>query len=284
VRLEDFEDPEILAAIHDVVPERDPRAHVERKVWEFAMLALFFEEVGVLDDASTVLAIGAGDERPLFWLANRVGKVIATDTYGEGAFAGREADRAMLLDPASRAPYAYREDCLEVRSMDARELDLPDGSVDAAYSLSSFEHFGGPGDIARAAAELGRVLKPGGHALVVTEGFVRLHPLNSATVDHAVKVLTLGRKRAAATARRRANIGEVLTEEELRDLIVAPSGLELMQPLQMGVSGGTWANLTRTEGTEGRLTPRSGAFHPHLLLQADRSVYTSVALPLRKRP
>ena len=285
VSVEDFDDPEVLAAIRDVVPERDPRAHVERKVWEFAMLAMFFADVGVLDDESTVLAVGAGDERVVFWLAERVGKVIATDTYGEGAFAGREADRAMLLDPASRSPYpSFREDRLEVRSMDARALDLPDGSVDAAYSLSSFEHFGGPEDIARAAAELGRVLKPGGHAMVVTEGFVRLHPLNTAKVDNAIRALTLGRKRRAATPQRRANLGEVLTEQELHELVVAPSGLELLQPLKMGVSARTWANLTSTEGVEGRLSPRSGAFHPHLLLQADRSVYTSVALPLRKPP
>lgn len=283
VSVEDFDDPEILRALKHVLPERDPREHVERKAWEMAMLALFLEDVGVLDDESTVLAIGAGDERTVFWLADRVGKVLATDTYGEGAFAGREADRAMLLDPGSRSPYpSFREDRLEVHSMDARALDLPDGSVDAAYSLSSFEHFGGPEGIAQAARELGRVLKPGGHAFVVTEAFVRLHPLNTAKVDNLIRTVTLGRKRRVATSERRAQVGEVLTEQELHELIIEPSGLQLMQPLKMGVSARTWQNLTFTYGTEGHLVPRTGHFHPHLLLQAGRSVFTSVALPLRK--
>jgi hypothetical protein len=32
----------------------------------------------------------------------------------------------------------------------------------------------------------------------------------------------------------------------------------------------------------GRLEPASGEYHPHVLLQSDRSVFTSVALPLAK--
>ena len=42
----DFEDPDVLRMVRDILPERDPLAHVERKVWEFAMLGLFLEEYG----------------------------------------------------------------------------------------------------------------------------------------------------------------------------------------------------------------------------------------------
>ena len=79
--------------------------------------------------------------------------------------------------------------------MDARRLDLPDDSFDVVFSLSSIEHFSSPRAIARAAAEMGRVLRPGGHAFIATECFVRRHPLNAAPVDFAIRLATLGRKR-----------------------------------------------------------------------------------------
>ena len=277
----DFEDERLLAALRDILPERDPSAHVERKVWEFAMLALFLEDVGRLHDGTEALAIGAGDERIVFWLANRVGRVVATDIYGEGDFAHREASGSMLDDPAAHAPFPYREDRLEVRWMDARELDFPDESFDVVFSLSSIEHFGSPAEIARSAREMGRVLRPGGHALVVTECFVRRHPLNAAPVDFGVRAGTLGRKRRLATPRRRAVVGEVFTPRELRRRIVGPSGLELMQPLDLSLSAESWENLTRSV-PGGGLEPATGDYWPHVLLQSDRSVFTSVCLPLVK--
>ena len=73
----------------------------------------------------TILSVGAGHETVLFWLANRVAKVVATDIYGEGAFGEQEADRTMLTDPASFSPYPYREQHLEVRHMDAKEARVP---------------------------------------------------------------------------------------------------------------------------------------------------------------
>lgn len=279
--IRDFEDERLLAALREILPERDPVAHVERKVWEFAMLALFLEDVGRLHERTEALAIGAGDERIVFWLANRLGRVVATDIYGEGDFAHREASGSMLDDPAAHAPFPYREDRLEVRYMDARELDLPDGGFDVVFSLSSIEHFGSPSEIARSAREMGRVLRPGGHALVATECFVHRHPLNAAPVDFAVRAATLGRKRRLATPRRRAVVGEVFTPRELRRRIVGPSGLELMQPLDLSLSPESFTNLTRSL-PGGALEPATGDYWPHVLLQSDRSVFTSVCLPLVK--
>jgi SAM-dependent methyltransferase len=276
----DWDDAELVRAIAEILPERDPRTHIERKVWEFGMLALFLEETGRMTEQTEALAIGAGDERIVFWLANRLGRVVATDIYGEGDFAGREAAPSMLDDPAAHAPFPYREDRLEVRWMDARSLDFPDDSFDVVFSLSSFEHFGGRRDVAAAARELGRVLRPGGHAFVVTECFVKRHPLNAAPVDFAVRIGTLGMKRKRATPRQRAVVVEVFTPRELDRLIVGPSGLELLQPLDLRVSAESFRNLTRTD-SQG-LHPASGTYWPHVLLQADRSSFTSVALPMRK--
>ena len=276
----DWDDAELLRVLREILPERDPATHVERKVWEFAMLALFLEETGRMDERTEALAVGAGDERIVFWLANRLGRVVATDIYGQGDFAGREARGSMLDDPAAHAPFPYREERLEVRWMDARRLEFPDDSFDVVFSLSSFEHFGGPEDVAAASRELGRVLRPGGHAFVVTECFVRRHPVNAAPVDLAVKALTLGRKRRRAGLRRRAVVVEVFTPRELERLIIGPSGLELMQPLDLTLPASSRVNVTRTD--EHGLHPESGDYWPHVLLKADRSLFTSVALPLVK--
>jgi len=249
--LRDFNDPALIAAIRSLVPERDPHAHVERKVWEFAMVMLFLEEMGYLDERSQVLSVGAGDERILFWLTTRIGRMVATDIYGEGSFADGEAQASMLEDPAAHAPaYDWRGDRLDVRKMDARKLEFPDASFDAVFTVSSIEHFGSPSDIARAAAEIGRVLRPGGHAVIITECLLRRHPLNSAPVDLAVR-------------------------------IVRPSGLTMMQPLSLDVSADSWNNVT-TIDPSGQLSSRTGDLYPMILLRVDRSVFTSACLVLTK--
>jgi SAM-dependent methyltransferase len=279
--LPDFSDPGLLEAAADILPERDPASHAERKVWEFAMLALFLADVDRLGEDTSALAVGAGNERILFWLANRIGRVVATDIYGEGSFAGKEAEATMLSDPAMSAPFPYREERLEVLWMDARELDFPDGSFDVVFSLSSIEHFGSPADIARAAAEAGRVLRPGGHAFVATDMLVRLHPLDTAPADFARRVVTLGRWCRGATPVRRSTLGEAFTAREVARRIVGPSGLELMQPLDDRVSEASWQNLTRLN-PDGTLTPATGNYFPHAMLAVGRSALTSVALPLYK--
>src|SRR4051794_20779196 len=244
------------------------------------MLALFLEETGQLHDETHALAVGAGDERIVFWLATRLGRVVATDIYGEGDFAGREARASMLDDPAAHAPYPYRENHLEVRWMDARKLDFPDASFDVVFSLSSFEHFGTPQDIVQASKEMGRVLKPGGHAFVVTECFVERHWSNAAPVDFAVKLATLGRKRKRAGLRRRAVVVEVFTPRELEGLIIRPSGLELIEPLDLDLPASSRVNVTQTD--ERGLHAESGDYWPHVILRASRSLFTSVSLPLQK--
>ena len=260
----DFADAGILAAIRDVIPERDPVAHAERKAWEFAMLALFLEEAGSLDDRAEVLAVGAGTERILFWLANRCGHVTATDIYGEGGFARAEADATMLADPAAHAPYPYREDRLSVRWADARELPFPDASFDVVFSLSSFEHFGAPREIARAAAEAGRVLRPGGHAVIVTECWIRRHPLEAL-------LWSLPGRRGV----------DVLTARQIDRCIVRASGLESLQPLDTAVSAASWDNVARVR--PGRPPePRTGAYFPHILVQFRHSVHTSACVVMRK--
>lgn len=282
--IQDFRDPRLLAAMRSLIPERDVSQQVERKVWEYAMVMLFLEETGHFNDSSQVLSVGAGDERVLFWLTNHVGRVVATDIYGQGPFSAREAEASMLTDPAAHLPtpdYPWRPERLDVRWMDARHLEFPDESFDAVFTVSSIEHFGPPPEIARSAAEIGRVLRPGGHAMIITEYLVQRHPLNAAPVDFAVRVATAGRRRRIATPRRRAVVAETFTGRELQRSVIGPSGLKLMQPLDTSLSPESWDNLT-TSLPDGNLSSRTGHKYPLIMVQVDRSVFTSVCLPLVK--
>jgi SAM-dependent methyltransferase len=275
----DFDDPAVRARIREIVPGLEPDAELHRKYWEFAMLTLFLEDVGKLDDSAEALAVGAGHETVLFWLANRMGRVVAIDIYGEGPFAGREADSTMLDDPGRFAPYPYRTDRLEVRHMDARKLDFPDESFDVVFSLSSIEHFGRPDGVVEASREIGRVLRPGGVAFIATECYLRRHPLDVPLVQTAIRRLTGGRLFATANRARRTD--EIFTREEIRRQIVAPSGLELVEPVRYELSEETFENLIHWR-RGGTLEPRTGQAHPHLVLKAHGSPWTSIALPLSK--
>jgi SAM-dependent methyltransferase len=277
--IRDFNDPLVRERIREIVPGLEPEEELHRKLWEYALLTLFLEDVGALREATEVLSIAAGHEEVLFWLANRVGRVVATDIYGRGRFAEGEATATMLDDPSAFAPYDYRRDRLEVLEMDALRLAFDDGSFDVVFSLSSIEHFGGQAQITRAAREMARVLRPGGHAFVVTECFVGRHPLNMRPLQAILRLATGGRFFGSAVGGRRAV--DVLTRREAVSWIVDASGLELVQPVDTDVSPESADNLVHFSGA-GSLRFRSGKEYPHVQLEAYGAPWTSLALALRK--
>ncbi|WP_354699230.1 hypothetical protein DSM112329_04940 [Paraconexibacter sp. AEG42_29] len=277
-RLEDFSDPELAALMDDISPEK-PASRPHRKAWEFAMGASYLQATGLLDGTKEILDVGAGSEEIAFWLAARARSVTAVDIYGRGAFGTREAKASMLEDPASFAPYDYPQDRLTVRDMDARKLEFPDASFDAVVSFSSIEHFGGFAGIKASAAEIGRVLRPGGRAFLVTETFVKRHPMDTVGVQVAIRTLSLNRKCTGADFKHRST--EVLSSAELQRLIVKPSGLTLEQPLQLKPSPATLTNL-HTVQPDGTTTSATGDPFPHVLVSNGYSTFTSVCLPLVK--
>jgi SAM-dependent methyltransferase len=151
----------------DIIPSESGLPH--RKAWEFAIGIQALREAGVLHDDANGLSVGAGHEAILYYLANHSGQIIATDLYGAGAFAGREAATTMLSDPDLFAPYPYRRGRLMVMHMDALDLRFEDDTFDYSVSFGSVEHIGGYDGARGAVAEMARVTRPGGVVFVTTE-------------------------------------------------------------------------------------------------------------------
>ena len=147
--------------------------------------------------------------------------------------------------------------------MDGRELRYRDESFDVVLTISAIEHFGTRREIAAAAAEIGRMRRPGGHAVIVTDCFVTLSPIDTLPVWFALRRLTGGRRSGPATRRRGARWRRFSPRLSSRASIVEPSSLRLLQPLRTGISPATWE-------------------HPRLLIRRGRSAFTSVCMVLSK--
>jgi SAM-dependent methyltransferase len=276
----DFDDPGLVAMLRDMQPGQSAEEERHRKQWEYAMLGLYLDDVGALNEHAEALSVAAGHETPLYWLANRIGHVVATDIYGAGSFSGREADSSMLTDPASFAPYAYREDHLEARNINALSLDFPDESFDIVFSLSSIEHFGLPGGAEQGAREMSRVLRPGGHLIITTECLVANHPLDWPAVQLAIRIATLGRRCPRATLRRR--VIDVLTPSEIDRYVVQATGLPLVQPFDATLSTQSYDNVLRWVGDGSFLQGPTGHEFPHIMLQGHGAPWTSIFLAFTK--
>jgi SAM-dependent methyltransferase len=175
--LEDFRDPKLRELIREIFePDLEhfgkdfPEGHEYRKYWEVAMTARAFGDLGTLREDARILGVGAGHEATIYWLTTKVGKVVATDLYeADDAWSDTDSSAEMLTDPGKFWDGEWNPDRLEVRDMNALELDFPDDSFDGVFSSSSIEHFGGFREIRQSIEEIYRVLRPGGVAALATE-------------------------------------------------------------------------------------------------------------------
>lgn len=164
----DFERPQLRALMDDILPAGSGRRH--RKLWEFAMAALSLQRGKALHRDAMGLSVGAGHEPILYWLANKIRWLIATDLYADaGEWESGEATVTMLADPDTFAPYPYDRRRLTAVHMDALDLRFVDGTFDFAFSMGSIEHFGGYDAAVRSLREMARVVRPGGVVAVTTE-------------------------------------------------------------------------------------------------------------------
>ncbi|MGE3512653.1 MAG: methyltransferase domain-containing protein [Vicinamibacterales bacterium] len=225
----------------------DDKLSMHRKPYEFTQLIYGCRRLDALRDDSSILSVGAGHELVLYWLANHVHRVVATDMY-EGVWQdvqGREGDPEVIHRPEDYAPFPYRRDHLLFLKMDGRQLAFQDHTFDVAYSLSSIEHFGGLEGAAATVREMGRVLKPGGILALATE-----YVLNGPPHD------------------------ETFQPEEIVALLDQPD-LELVEPIDDRV-------FRRYEYAAVDLY-RNPYQTPHMVVRFNDTVFTTVMAFLRKR-
>ena len=277
--LEDFSDPELVAVIRDLFGHKAthltpefPAGAEARKDWEVAMTVRALRHFGAIRPDARILGVGAGTEDTIFYLSRHVGQVFVTDRYLDAGSWSPLAPVAMLVEPGFLAPFEFDPQRLVVQHMDGRALRYPDESFDGIFSSGSIEHFGDLEDVANAAYEMGRVLKPGGVLALSTELRFSGPP---GGVGWPGRTL-------------------LLSPTELERHIVEASGLELVDELRAEASERTMAtrrDLTRAmadhdarlAGADGAHTPEYACWDfPHIVLVHDGYVFGSVHLTLRK--
>lgn len=142
-----------------------------RKAWEVAMALKTLRELGAVHDTSQILGVGAAKEPTIFELSHEVGRVWATDLYLEPGIWHSWLPRTFLIDPARHKPdgLTCNPRRIVAQHADMRNLPYEDNQFDGVFSSSSIEHVGSFEDVAQAAAEIGRVVKPGGIISLATE-------------------------------------------------------------------------------------------------------------------
>ncbi len=139
---------------------------IHRKAWEYGICIQGLERLGMVYPEAKAIAVGAGTEPPLYYFANRIARMVATDLYD---FPDNEGTPAMLDNPQSFAPFPYAHDRLEVYRMSGDTLNFPDATFDFLFCLSSLEHFGSRETQRASLDEMIRVVRPGGILCIITE-------------------------------------------------------------------------------------------------------------------
>jgi len=103
--------------------------------------------------------------------------------------------------------------------------------------------------------------------------------LDSPKVQLALRKLSGGRVARTADGRRR--VIDSMTPAELEEHVIAPTGLQLVQPLDTAISRESFDNLQHWKGA-GELTPAQGTPFPHITLKAHGSPWTSAFLAFHK--
>jgi SAM-dependent methyltransferase len=145
---------------------------IYRKGWEWTHCVYGLQQLGMLKREHRAIGVGAGRECVIFYLADHIGHVTATDLYGANDWSsdgGKEANLEVLELAKSCVPASVDLSRIRFEHRDGRNLGYPDDRFDFAWSLSSIEHFGGHGGALQALKEMGRVVRPGGIVAVATE-------------------------------------------------------------------------------------------------------------------
>jgi len=164
---EDWSDPRVDRIIRDEL-RLSPSYH--RKQWEFALIYLALEAKGKLNPQSRGIAFGAGRERLLFAVANRVGHLLATDLYtpnSQWLGARTNSPKEWLL---KSAPFPVDAAKLDATFMDMTDVTHEPNSVDFCYSSCAFEHIGKEREtFVKHLSDVAKILKQNGIYTLTTE-------------------------------------------------------------------------------------------------------------------
>lgn len=269
--LDDFTDPELINALRvnlgseALFRHEWPIGNEDRKFWEIAMAIIAFQRYVPPTSRGVALGVGAGTEPTTYILTNFFSQVIATDLYGHKTWKAF-APALMLAIPeryAGAIPFNRRR--LIVQHMSALDLRIESESIDFIYSSSSIEHVGGPDQIALAAREMGRVLKPGGILSLSTELRVNgsAAPLSGTTY--------------------------LFDREHLDTLVRIPSGCWYVDPPSYSLSAQTLNSSVpfRNEPAdvnvdEQHILKKRWSQYPHIVLSHENLMWTSIHVALKK--
>jgi hypothetical protein len=120
--LENSEIREILSSL---------QRNFTRRSWEWALAVVAMRRFGKLNDNSKAIGIASAKEPLLFYLANDVNHVYATDLYDSNK--DRNAPSDFPENPKKYAPFPYKKDVLTALRMNATNLEFPSESFDIAF-------------------------------------------------------------------------------------------------------------------------------------------------------
>lgn len=230
---------------------------IHRKDWEWSLGAIAMKRLGKLNKNSKALGVASAHEVILFYLANKLNHVYATDLY-DPKYTYTPTD--FPENPRKYAPFPYKEDALTAMRMDATKLEFPSETFDIAFSFSSIEHFGGENHSGalKGLQEIERVLKPGGVAVIATE-----YILNNK--EH----IEFFNKRTIYS-----------------DLIDKIETLKLVEPLDLRITTKTLDTVMSYQEANYWNTTNDIEFkktHPHIVMRINDILLTSIMLVFQKQ-
>ena len=225
-----------------------------RKDWEIEMALRTLRDFVAVHEDAVILGVGAAKERTIYALSNEVQRVFATDLYLAPGMWHSWLPKDFLIDPARHKPEGStcKPRRIVPQHADMRNLPYEDGTFDGVFSSSSIEHVGSFEDIAQAAREIARVVKPGGIISIASEW--KLKGLGEG-VGH-VKMFDSG---------------------TLQTYLIEPTGCEMLDELDTEFDRALEDAQSQVEMVK---TGKKAAIDTHLWL--DQFTFTSVHIALRK--
>ena len=186
--LEDWRDPRRVAVIRRILPYLAapapdfPSGMEHRKHWGFASCCAGWKSSGRC--AATAWCSPSAPATGARLRADQPGALGVRHRHLRRRPVPRPRGRRRDAgDPDRFARIPYRRDRLVVQWMDGLDLRHEDATFDAAFSLSSIEHFGGLPAARRGLGEMARVVRPGGLARSRTSAWSTVSPATGAAAS-----------------------------------------------------------------------------------------------------